>query len=168
MVWDRVATKFWARVERGTPTECWRWTARRNANGYGTLKVNGRQWLAHRVAWALTVGTDPGPLLVCHHCDNPGCVNPAHLFVGTASDNAQDMVRKGRAHLQKHPELSPYTLYPGSRPKGERNGRARVTEAVVTEIRAMRAGGMSQAAIGRKVGLSQQQISHIVRGVCWA
>jgi hypothetical protein len=76
---------------------CWLWTAQRNAKGYGVFSVRGRPRLAHRVAWSLeNAGEAPRDRLVCHRCDNPRCVRASHLFLGTAQDNTDDMVAKGR------------------------------------------------------------------------
>jgi hypothetical protein len=80
---------------------CWEWKAGKDASGYGVLHVDGKQEKAHRFAWKLYRGEIPEHdsyhgMMVCHHCDNPSCVNPEHLFIGLANDNVQDMVKKGR------------------------------------------------------------------------
>jgi hypothetical protein len=89
--------RFWSKVHK-TPT-CWLWIAAKFSNGYGHFYLEGRHCLAHRVSWELLVGPIPDGLLVCHNCpdgDNPGCVNPAHLWLGDDKANVQDMMRKGR------------------------------------------------------------------------
>lgn len=101
----RLVARFWARVVRGEG--CWEWRGQRNQYGYGQFRLgpSGPSPGAHRVSWALhhDMGVPLG-LFVLHRCDNPGCVNPAHLWLGTAKDNAADMDAKGRraAHYRAH------------------------------------------------------------------
>lgn len=90
-----LAERFWEKVEK--TDGCWLWTASLTNKGYGEFRLNEPSpILAHRVAYELAHGPIPPGLFVCHHCDNPPCVRPDHLFLGTQKDNAQDMVRKGR------------------------------------------------------------------------
>jgi hypothetical protein len=87
--------RFWARVDKAGPSGCWLWMGAK-ARGYGQFYLNGRNRKATHVAWLLTHGSIPEGKMACHTCDNPTCVNPAHIFWGTMSDNILDAVKKGR------------------------------------------------------------------------
>ena len=91
---EKQLRNFWGRVDQ--TGDCWNWTGGHNGSGRAIIKLYGVQMVAPRVAYALHFGVDPGDWDVLHTCDNPSCVNPAHLFLGTPKDNAEDMVRKGR------------------------------------------------------------------------
>ena len=103
--------RFWRQVARGEPGDCWRWLGG-TRKGYGRFKLKGRMVTAHRHAYELEVGPIPDGLFVLHECDNPSCVNPRHLFLGTQLDNIRDRDKKGR-HVACH---------------GERHGEAKLTE----------------------------------------
>lgn len=125
--------------------ECIEWPGRRNESGYGHCRRNG-ETIASRAVWVELKGPIPNGLSVCHRCDNPPCVNPAHLFLGTVLENALDMAAKGR-----HPK-----------PRGERSPKAKVTDAEVCAIRQAVAGGETRASVARRYGLNQKYVSRIV------
>lgn len=133
-------------------TGCWDWTASCAGKGYGQIKIPGtrKQDYAHRVSYRINIGEIPEGKYVLHRCDNPKCVNPAHLFLGNAKDNAQDMRDKGR-HLP-----------------GESNTEAVLTAKDVVAIRAVLDTGMPQSRIAKMFGISQITVSRIKRRLRWA
>ena len=138
---------------RKTPG-CWVWTGLRHEGGYGEFKGGGHRF-AHRFSYELHKGPIPTGLLVCHKCDNPPCVNPSHLFVGTQKDNMQDMVAKGR---HRRTGMS-----------GSSNPQAVLSKFAVQAIRADYATGrFRQRDLARKYGISRTQVSRIVRGEHWS
>lgn len=139
-------------LQRHTPepnTGCWLWLGAVVPAGYGTLSVAGRTMLAHRASWHAHLGPVPRGLQVCHRCDNPACVNPAHLFVGTAADNMRDKVRKGRIGVCG-------AIKPA---RGLNNGMARLPdERVAAIVKEYRAGGISQRRLAQKHRVSQSAL----------
>jgi hypothetical protein len=128
---------------------CWLWTANTCSEGRGTVTVARETYLASRVSYETYVGHIGQGLRVCHSCDNPGCVRPDHLFLGTAADNSSDMVAKGRS------------------PRGERHGSARLSATDVVAIRSARARGARVMDLAREHGMSKTQVSNICRGKRW-
>jgi HNH endonuclease len=101
--------RFWNKVNKNTLSGCWEWSGSLKCGGYGLFRVKGRLYKAHRFSWILNVGSIPKGKLVCHKCDNPKCVNPAHLFLGTHTDNARDRENKNRRPIfrgEAHPNSS--------------------------------------------------------------
>lgn len=151
--------RFWAQVKTAGPTECWEWDSYRTDKGYGHFQVSKKVGpkRAHRIAYHLATGQDPGELHVLHRCDNPPCCNPAHLFLGTHQDNMRDMIAKGRRSKHVPPPM-----------RGALHPRAKLTQEKADEIRRLyAAGGISQTALGLQFGVPQPRISKIVRGEAW-
>lgn len=130
---------------------CWLWTATIDPHGYGQMQDKNRRWFAHRLSYALHCG-DPAGMHVCHHCDVPGCVNPAHLFLGDQRANMEDKKRKGR----------------NVTPRGERAGRAKLTEAQAIELIGLYASGASgPTALANRFGLTLSAVQEILKGNNW-
>jgi hypothetical protein len=148
-----LADRFWLKVQQCDG--CWEWSGSRDRNGYGRISSGpapATPLLTHRVSWELHYGPIPEGIGVLHRCDNPPCVNPAHLFPGTPADNNRDKDAKGRANT----------------PNGRRCRTARLTEADIVEIRRLYAiDSLSQFELGRRFGVSQSNISAIVLGKTW-
>ncbi len=145
--------KFWSRVAKGEPNECWEWLGGR-AGGYGWARFEGKTWRSHRLAYRLEVGPIPEGMCICHHCDNPSCVNPAHLWVGTIADNNRDMTRKGR----QVPSYLP----------GELNGRSILTKNDVLEARRRHARGETAASLAKECGVSATTMQYAINGTTWS
>lgn len=151
--------RFWNKVDIGSDSECWEWQAA-TRQGYGAIKVNGKTRGAHRVAWELTNGSIPKGLCVCHKCDNPPCVNPSHLFLGTKKENNYDMIRKGRKY-----ELTEEDYRKAWRSNGQR--AAKLTKRQVAKIKVLLAKGHSQRAIAKQFPVSHDAIHKIATGKTW-
>lgn len=152
-----LARRFWHAVDVRGANECWPWTAYRSAAGYGRLhyRGNGARTViaAHRLSYVIATGEDIAGHYVCHHCDNPPCCNPKHLFKGDAVANNRDKAAKGRV-------VSP------SRP-GEANPRSKLSAAEVTTIRSRIAAGDTNTAIAQDYGVTHSNISRIRLGKSW-
>jgi hypothetical protein len=145
---------FWAQVQK-QDNGCWLWTGPLGRRGYGKVMVNHTRWQAHRYAWTLHRGSIPAGLYVCHNCpggDNPTCINPDHLFLGTDADNQRDSIAKGRRdHL-----------------RGQGNSQAKLTEEMVRAMRAMhRPGVYGYARVASTFGVSKRTAMLAITGRQW-
>lgn len=153
MISKSAEERFLQNISVNSSNGCWEWTAGREKTGYGFFTVRSRKFRAHRFSYEMHKGEIPEGLLVCHSCDNPSCVNPDHLWVGTQKDNMEDKVRKGRSSF------------------GELNGAAKYSAHQVRFIR------RTISIYGRKYGLNKKlgsrlnikpcYIGEIARGLVW-
>lgn len=159
--------RFWRKVRK--TESCWLWIGSKRNKGYGAFVwstsagdiIQGR---AHRFAWEMAFGPVPSGLCVLHTCDNPSCVRPEHLWIGTKSDNNRDMLTKGRRVLGGSKTGIAYCKYE----KGEQHHNARITPEIVKSIRETHArGGISLGTISRQHGMSVSHIFRIVNRKAW-
>lgn len=147
---ESLEERFWTHVERGPENACWPWRGNRNHSGYGVVAVTKskglrRQVMAHRIAYELTHGKIPNAYRILHSCDNPPCVNPTHLRVGTDADNVADMHARGRY----------------------RGGFNKLTRDQVMVIKSLLSSGHRQRDIAERFGVDPSSVSNIARGKVW-
>lgn len=152
-----LAERFWPKVEK--TDGCWIWHGSRSKLGYGRIYNGGKKpYLlpANRAAYLICRGEIPETMCVCHSCDNPRCVNPDHLWLGTHAENMKDMYDKNR------------NLGPKNRAKGERHGMAKINWNIVNEIRSVQDRRYGyRVKLAKKFGISTQIIERILRNETW-
>lgn len=149
-----IEARFWEKVKRGAPDQCWDWQASTAIKSYGRFKIASHESRhANRVAWTIANDREPGDLLIRHTCDRPACCNPAHLEVGTHADNCNDKMQRGR--------------WRGGDQTGAKNGHAMLTVEqvglIVTRIRS----GWNNMAIARDLPVGHSLVSRIRTGRSW-
>ena len=149
---EKTIARFWKKVDRRGPDECWEWQSCKSSAGYGEFLFDRRKRRAHRIAWRIANGFEC-PVSVLHRCDNRKCCNPAHLFAGTQTDNIADMVSKGRARSGRKP--------------GQQFPHHVATPEIAREIRRIWGSRPTQATLAEMFGVSQGTVSLIVRGKIW-
>lgn len=147
-----IAERFWAKVKVGGDDECWPWTAGSTSYGYGVFHPSKSETVgAHRFSLSLKLGRELGPgLYACHTCDNPVCVNPAHLYEGTHQQNVDDCVSRGRHK------------------RGAMGRGTKLTDESVISIRTRAANGERNRELAVEYGVNESLISMITRGARWA
>ncbi len=140
---------------------CWEWTAAQGRRGYGVCRI-GRERRAHRASYIMQNGPIPGGLWVLHRCDNPPCVRPDHLFLGTAKDNSQDMSRKGRSAFNG--DRNPKHTHPAI---GMAHPQSKLTNDKVIEIRRANSAGTPQNTLAARFNVSTGLINAIIKGRAW-
>lgn len=176
--------RFWSKVDKSAGDDgCWLWTKRCEKGGYGQFWLSGKTVLAHRTAWLFTNGEIPDGLQVLHNCpdgDNPSCVNPAHLWLGTHRENHDDCTRKGRRPYGErngnftHPERRPrgdrsgMHTHPEKIRRGEAHGSAKLSRDDILAIRQQYAqGGISLKRLARAFNISKSHVYRIILGETW-
>jgi len=144
--------RFWDKVDKAGPDDCWLWNAAVFEDGYGAFRMGEKQLRAHRVSYEMEHGPIPLGKLICHVCDEPRCVNPAHLFAGTPLENVQDMRSKNRQNY-----LS-----------GENLPHAKLTEEKVIEMRKLGANNTPLRVLSKKFGVSRSSVCLILNRRRWA
>lgn len=166
---EKTLARFWEKVDKNGPVPghcpevgpCWIWTAYCDRDGYGKFGIGPDVRLAHRVSYTIATSDSPPPQLgVYHKCDNPGCVNPGHFFLGTRQDNSSDMVAKGR-------QAKGDRAGPRVRPRGERHGMAALSNEQAREILALYKGrrrGPTLEDLAKRFDTSRAVVASVVKG----
>jgi len=145
--------RFWKHVNKLGENDCWEWLASCHPYGYGQIEIGTggykRPYLAHRISWIIHNGEIPVGLCILHKCDNPSCVNPVHLFLGTKADNTHDMINKGRMS------------------RGEKHPGAKLTPTDVKEIRQLRTQGVRAILISEIYNINRDYVYEIARKETW-
>ena len=144
--------RFWPKVM--ITDNCWEWTASKNPQGYGLFLFKSKYYPAHRFMWLAFHGTLPENMCVCHHCDNPSCVNPKHLFLGTHRDNMDDMLKKNR-------QRNGISL-------GEAHGATSLRNEDIWEIKRLyKTGKLCHREIARMFLIDRKTVGNIVNRITW-
>ena len=150
-----IIDRFWKKVI--ISDGCWEWTGYKTKKGYGNINTgNGKMIRVHRFSWEIHNGLEiPDGLVVCHHCDNPSCVNPHHLFVGTQQENVADMISKGRNYiLEKHTFM-----------------KSKISKEDVIKIRTEYSegfkNGLTYLSLAKQYGIGETQVYRIVKRKSW-
>lgn len=145
-----IIKRFWLSVPKKEPDQCWEWQGHKDRSNYGQIRINGRWARSHRLSFVINVGLLIEGMSICHSCDNPACVNPAHLWQGTNHENILDKVKKGRAKVGI----------------GERQHLSKLTPALVSKIREL-AGKVGHRQLAKMFNVARQSISCVINRRTW-
>lgn len=149
--------RFWNKVDRRKENECWTWQGYKGYKGYGQIVICQKQILTHRYSYELHNGEIPKGMYVCHKCDNPSCVNPKHLFLGTQKENMQDASKKKRC---VHPEETICF--------GEKNGNSKLTDEEIKKIKsAYKPYKITHKQLSKQFNVSEPTIKNILARKSW-
>ena len=165
--------RFWTKVDKSG--ECWEWLAGKSPLGYGHFKDAGKTYRAHRYIYESQIGPIADGLCVCHRCDNPGCVRPDHLWLGTSPENTADKMSKNRHkvvsgdmhYLRRNPELQWLHRNPEKATRGEKHPSSKLTESQVIEIRSL-AQSLSTRTLAEAFSVCPANIKSILKRKTWA
>lgn len=150
-----ILERFHDKCKIDDQTGCWNWIGAKDTSGYGMISLDGKIYRAHRLSWVLHFDEISEGLFICHTCDNRGCVNPKHLFLGTQSDNIKDMWNKGR---MSHRNAA----------NGENHPSSKLTEKDVLEIRKLyTTGNYSERMLGKLFRVSRSTITAVIKNRTW-
>ena len=157
---------FWALVDKNGPIPkhkpelgpCWIWTGGTNGKDYGVYRMNGSLQYAHRIALSTEVGQLPSSRQACHKCDNPPCVRPSHLYVGTHSSNLRDAYRRRRRARKGLPPVA----------RGEKHWKAKLSEEAVRKLRELGEEGVPQLELAKRFGVNQSTVQRVLSRKAWA
>lgn len=148
--------------------DCWLWTGATDHKGRGRVWYRGKIMLHHRAVWTILIGVIPDGSMLCHHCDNPRCANPMHMYVGDAKSNVRDMISRGRHWLQANVERAKIVGRSLGKSNdwstGESNPKAKLSKDQAAHIRA---SGLSTKQLSEKFGVDRTTVQRIRRGASW-
>ena len=150
---NKLRNRFFSKVDK--TESCWVWSSYKTKEGYGRIQAFGKPMYSHRISWLIHFGKIPNGKEVCHRCDNPSCVNPKHLFIGTHKDNMQDMFKKGRRKENQR--------------RGERHWKSNLKEKDILRIRNLYSqGDISMKNIGLLFSIKPNTVFYIVHRKNWS